>query len=77
MRDGEPEDLTYSQLLDLAQEFVGRRHEAPPTTFDAVRFWAKQPSFVAACQMAYHLGQEHREDAGWVHRDDIDCDFGS
>jgi hypothetical protein len=72
MRDEELEDLTYAQLLDLGQEFVHHAREKPPASFDAVRFWAGQPSFIAACQMAFHLGQEHREDAGWVREDELE-----
>lgn len=68
----EGEDLTYAQLLDLGQEFVRHVSEKPPATFDAIRFWVEQPSFVAACQMAFRMGQEHRIDAGWVHEDDLE-----
>lgn len=58
---GEEEDLTYAQLLDLGQEFVRHVSEKPPATFDAIRFWAETPSFVAACQMAFHMGQRHEK----------------
>jgi hypothetical protein len=72
VRDDDLVDLTYTQLLDLGAEFVSHAREKPPATFDAVRFWAEQPSFVAACQMAFHLGQGDHE--GRMREDSLEED---